>query len=61
MVRNLQPRKPVRSDVEMAIAAVENSPLPSPMDDPDMRYVDLSPGSLDLTLDGWPATQGGPA
>jgi hypothetical protein len=60
ITRNLQPRK-LEAAVEMAVAAVENSPLPSPLDDPDMRYVDPSPGSLDLIPDSWPATQGGPA
>ena len=59
MARNRQSRKTLESAVEMAIAAVENSPLPSPLDQ-DMSAVDPSPGSLDLTPDSWPATQGGP-
>jgi len=49
MARNRQSRKTLESAVEMAIAAVENSPLPSPLDQ-DMSAVDPSPTSLDLTL-----------
>ena len=54
MTRNSQPMKRQESIVEMAVAAVENSPLPSPLDDPDMPDVDPSPGSLDLPLPGKP-------
>ena len=49
MARNTQPRKPVESAVEMAIAAMEDSPRPSPLDQ-DMSAVDPSPTSLDLVL-----------
>jgi|GEM_PF-1241840 len=64
MARNKQPRKPVECAVEMAIAAVESSPLPSPLDQ-DMSAVDPDPTSLDLTLPGKPgnrhATESGAA
>ena len=53
MVRNRQPRKPVESPEEMAIAAVEDSPRPSPLD-MDMRAIDPDPTSLDLALPGKP-------
>lgn len=53
MARNKQPRIPVRCAVEMAIAAVEDSPRPSPLD-MDMSAVDPDPTSLDLTLSGKP-------
>ena len=36
--------------MEMAIAALDCHPRPSPMDDPDLRHVDSSPVSLDLTM-----------
>ena len=50
MARNRQPRKKsVESAVEMAIAALEDPALPSPLDQ-DMSAVDPSPGSLDLVL-----------
>jgi hypothetical protein len=49
MARNRQPRKPVESAVEMAIAAVEDSPRPSPLDQ-DMSAVNPHPTSLDLVL-----------
>jgi hypothetical protein len=45
----------MRPAVEMAISAVENSPLPSPLDDPEMAEVNPDPGSLDLTPDSWHA------
>jgi hypothetical protein len=41
------PRKRSESAVEMAIAAVEDSPLPSPLDQ-DMRSIGESPCDLDL-------------
>lgn len=53
MVRTPQPKKPVESAVEMAVAAVEDSPRPSPLDQ-DMSAVDPDPTSLDLTLPGKP-------
>ncbi len=54
MTRNRQPKKPVEYSVEMAVDALDCHPRPSPMDDPDMRHVDPSPVSLDLTMpDGW--------
>jgi len=49
MTGNRQPKKPVEYSVEMAVAALDCHPRPSPMDDPDMRHVDPSPVSLDLT------------
>jgi hypothetical protein len=49
MVRNKQPRIPVECAVEMAIAAVEDSPRPSPLD-MDLSGIDHDPKSLDLTL-----------
>ncbi|MGA2607434.1 MAG: hypothetical protein ABSH01_08250 [Terriglobia bacterium] len=64
LVRNPQPRKPVECAVEMAIAAVEDSPRPSPLDQ-DMSAIDPHPTSLDLVLPGKPdnrhATETGPA
>jgi hypothetical protein len=48
MTRNRQPRKPVESAVEMAVAAVEDSPLPSPLD-VDMD-INTNPTSLDLVF-----------
>jgi hypothetical protein len=56
MARNRQPRKPVEYPVEMAIAAVEDSPRPSPLD-MDMSGIDPDPTSLDLTLPGKPYKQ----
>jgi hypothetical protein len=53
VVRNPQPRKLVESAVEMAIAAMEDSPRPSPLDQ-DMSAVDPDPTCLDLTLPGKP-------
>jgi hypothetical protein len=53
VVRNPQPRITVESALEMAIAAVEDSPRPSPLDQ-DMTAVDPDPTSLDLTLPGKP-------
>jgi hypothetical protein len=53
MARNTQSRKPVRSAVEMAVAAVEDSPRPSPLD-MDLRGIDPSPGALDLPVRGRP-------
>jgi hypothetical protein len=48
----------------MAIAAVEDSPRPSPLDQ-DMSAIDPHPTSLDLVLPGKPdnrhATETGPA
>jgi hypothetical protein len=45
--RNLRLRNRSQSAVEMAIAAVEDSPLPSPLDQ-DMRSIGESPCDLDL-------------
>ena len=53
MVRNPQPGKPAESAVEMAVAAIEDSPLPSPLDQ-DMTGIGESPSDLDLTLPGKP-------
>jgi len=53
MARNKQPREPVECAVEMAIAAVEDSPRLSPLD-MDMSGIDPDPTSLDLTLPGMP-------
>jgi len=61
MTRNLQPRKRGEFEVEMAIDAIENTPQPSPLDDPEMAKVNPDPGSLDLTPDRWHATGRGPA
>jgi hypothetical protein len=52
MARNRQSRSPVESAVEMAIAPVENNPLPSPLDI-DMD-IDTAPTCLDLPLPGMP-------
>ena len=46
MARNEQPREPVESAVEMAVAAVEDSPRPSPLDT-DMD-IDTDPTTLGL-------------
>jgi hypothetical protein len=54
MARSSQPKRAVQYAVEMAVAALECHPSPSPLDDPDMRYVDPSPGSLDLPPPGKP-------
>ncbi len=51
VARNPQPRKPVEAAVEMAIAAVEDSPRPSPLD-MDMKNIGDSPTGLDLPLPG---------
>ncbi len=53
MTRNRQPREPVESAVQMAVAAVEDSPLPSPLDQ-DMSGIGESPTDLDLTPPGKP-------
>jgi len=53
MVRNPQPGKPAESALEMAVAAVEDSPRPSPLDQ-DMTGIGESPSDLDLTLPGKP-------
>jgi hypothetical protein len=53
MARNRQPRSPAESALEMAIAAVEDSPLPSPLDQ-DMAGIGELPSDLDLTLPGKP-------
>lgn len=53
MTRNRQPKEPVESAVEMAIAAVEDSPRPSPLDQ-DMSAVDPDPTCLDLAQIGKP-------
>jgi hypothetical protein len=54
----------MRTAVEMAIAALEDSPRPNPLDQ-DMSAVDPDPTSLDLTLPGKPgnrhAAETGPA
>ena len=54
MARSSQPKRAVQYAVEMAVAALECHPSPSPLDDPDMLNVDPSPGSLDLPLPGKP-------
>ena len=46
-----QPKKSMRTFVQMAIAAVEGNPSPLDM---DMRGIDPDPTSLDLTLPGKP-------
>jgi hypothetical protein len=46
-------KKPEECAVGLTIAAVEDSPRPSPLDQ-DMSAVDPSPISLDLTLPGKP-------
>jgi hypothetical protein len=60
-----QPKKSMRTLVQMAVAALDCHPSPSPLDDPDMLNVDPSPGSLDLPLPGKPdnrhATESGAA
>ena len=43
-----QPKKSMRTFVQMAIAALNNHPSSGHLDDADMRYVDPSPISLDL-------------
>ena len=43
------PKKRWESAVEMAIAAVEDSPLPNPLDQ-DISAVDPDPTSLDLVF-----------
>ncbi len=50
MARNKQPREPVECAVEMAIAAVEDSPRPSPLDI-DMSGIDPDPTCLDIDVD----------
>jgi len=54
MAAHPRPTKQHESAVEMTIGALNCHPCPSPLDDPDMRYVDPSPGSLDLVLRGRP-------
>jgi hypothetical protein len=44
-------KKPKKSAVELAVAALEGSPNPLDM---DMRSIDPDPTSLDLTLPGMP-------
>ena len=56
MVRNRKPRSPAESALEMAVAAVEDSPLPNPLD-LDMASIGESPSDLDLTLPGKPGNQ----
>jgi hypothetical protein len=46
-------KKPKKSAAELAVAAVEDSPRPSPLDQ-DMSAVDPDPTSLDLTVPGKP-------
>jgi hypothetical protein len=46
----------MKSAVEMAVAAVEESPLPSPLDQ-DTAGIGESPSDLDLTLPGKPANR----
>jgi hypothetical protein len=53
MARNPQPKRPGNSAVDLAIAAVEDSPRPSPLD-MDMSGIDPDPTSLDLALPGKP-------
>jgi hypothetical protein len=53
MEETRSPKKPEKSAVEMAIAAVEDSPRPSPLD-MDMSGIDPDPTSLDLALPGKP-------
>jgi hypothetical protein len=45
------PKKPEKSAVELAVAALEGNPNPLDM---DMRDIDPAPTSLDLTLPGKP-------
>ena len=54
MARNPQPKKPEKSAVELAVAALEGSPNPLDM---DMRDIDPAPTSLDLPLPGKPANR----
>jgi hypothetical protein len=49
-----KPKTSMRTLVQMAVAALDNHPSRSPLDDPDMLNVDPSPGSLDLPLPGKP-------
>ena len=53
MTWNQQPRKPVESAVDLAVAALDGNPSPSPLDQ-DMSAVGPYPTSLDLTLPGKP-------
>jgi hypothetical protein len=50
-VRNSQPKKPKKSGVELAVAALEGNPNPLDM---DMTSIDPDPTSLDLPLPGKP-------
>ena len=45
MARNQQPKKPEKSDVDLAVAALDGNPNPLNM---DMRDIDPDPTSLDL-------------
>lgn len=49
MARNEQPREPTECAVEMAAAAVEDSPRPSPLD-MDMSGIDPDPTSLAIDV-----------
>jgi hypothetical protein len=51
MARNQQPKKPEKSDVDLAVAALDGNPNPLDM---DMRDIGESPTDLDLTLPGKP-------
>ena len=51
MARNQQPKKPEKSAVELAVAALDGNPSPLDM---DMRAIDPDPTSLDLALPGKP-------
>jgi hypothetical protein len=51
MARNQQPKKPEKSDVDLAVAALDGNPSPLDM---DMRAIDPDPTSLDLALPGKP-------
>ena len=54
MDRNTPSRKPGEFEVTMAVVTLDSHLSPSPLDDPDMRHVDPSPGSLDLVPPGVP-------
>jgi hypothetical protein len=49
MARDRQSGKPTESAAEMAIAAIEDSPLPNPLDQ-DMAGIGEWPSDSDLTL-----------
>jgi hypothetical protein len=51
MARNQQPKKPEKSAVDLAVAALDGNPSPLDM---DMKGIGESPSDLDLTLPGKP-------